>query len=116
MRPRDIEDEARRYRAQIAEHLSRANDLEALTAIQRTAAETAFRALLQREISAWIDSAAWGNLDDNAKRMQGRALHAKDLLEYFSKAEEWSKWHRSEAAKLSKILATAEEQGRVSRG
>lgn len=115
MRYRTLEEEAKAKREIAARLLASAADLEIIAAFRATAAGAVIELMLERHVENWKNGGAWGAFDDEAKREQGRALRSRELLEYFSSAEEEAKRQRAEAEKLIALVETAADHGRIPR-
>ena len=115
MRFRSIEEEALSKREHVRALIEAAEELDVIASFFGTPAGNVLYRILERDVAAWQTGGSWGNLDDEAKREQGRALRSKQLLEYFNSAEEQARNFRTEAQRLTTLLEAAADQGRISR-
>jgi hypothetical protein len=115
MSTRNLTEQADRARQQLEEHIAAADRDDRLIEILSFPAGAELQQRLEKDVETWEKIECWGPLDLEAVRSQGKALRSKELLEYFKGAEEKAKWHREEAMKLSRLLETAADQGRISR-
>ena len=88
MRFRDLDAEANAKREYVQRLLSSSTDLELIAEFRSTAAGIVLSRLLESQVENWKGGGAWGPMDDEAKREQGKALRSRELLEYLRSAEE----------------------------